>query len=92
VDVALVEQLAAHGLAGPALEQHVVGDDDGGAAVDLEQRLDVLDEVELLVRGGDPEVRAVIDQRLLVTSPSLLTTVTDSAFRIALAAAVEILQ
>jgi hypothetical protein len=49
VHVALVQQLAADGLAGPALEEHVVGHDDGGAAVDLEQRLDVLHEVELLV-------------------------------------------
>jgi hypothetical protein len=49
VDVALGEQLAADGLAGAALEEDVVGDDDGGAAVDLEERLDVLDEVELLV-------------------------------------------
>jgi hypothetical protein len=36
VDVALVEELAADGLAGAALEEDVVGDDDGGAAVDLQ--------------------------------------------------------
>jgi hypothetical protein len=60
VDVALVEQLAADGLAGAALEQDVVGDDDGGAAVDLEQRFDVLDEVELLVGRAGPEVLALV--------------------------------
>jgi len=37
VDVALVEQLATDGLAGPAFEQNVVGDDDRRAAMDLEQ-------------------------------------------------------
>ena len=77
VDVALVEQLAADGLAGAALEEHVVGHDDGGAAVDLEQRLDVLDEVELLVRGRRPEVGPVVGERLLSVSPSSLTTVID---------------
>ena len=35
VDVELLEQVAAHRLPGPALEQHVVGHDDGTAAVDL---------------------------------------------------------
>ena len=66
VDVALVQELAPHGLAGAALEEHVVGHDDGGAAVDLEQGLDVLDEVELLVRGRRPEVGAVVGERLAV--------------------------
>jgi hypothetical protein len=68
VDVALGEQLAADRLAGAALEEDVVGDDDGGAAVDLEERLDVLDEVELLVRGRRPEVVALDRERLAVRS------------------------
>src|ERR1017187_5582645 len=40
------------------LEQHIVGQNDGGAAVDLEQAADVLEEVELFVAGGRPEVVA----------------------------------
>jgi hypothetical protein len=59
VHVALVQQLLADGLARAALEQHVVGQHHGGAAVLLEQRLDVLHEVELLVAGGGPEVVAL---------------------------------
>ena len=64
VDIALLQQLAADCLACPALKQHVVGHDDGGAAVDLQQGLDVLDEVELLVRRGCPEVVADVGQGL----------------------------
>jgi len=56
VDVALLQQSPPDGLAGSALKQDVVGDDDGGASVDGEQRPDMLQEVELLVGGGGPEV------------------------------------
>ena len=52
VQVEVGEQLAAQGLAGAALEQHVVGQDDGGAAVDVQDRHDVLQEVELLVASS----------------------------------------
>jgi len=37
-------------------EQHVVRQHDGGAAVDVEDGGDVLQEVQLLVGGGDDEV------------------------------------
>ena len=53
------EQPAAQRLAGAALEQHVVGQHDGGAAVDVEDRHDVLQEVELLVGRRDDEVLAL---------------------------------
>ena len=56
--VALVQQLAAHRLAGAALEEHVVRHDDGRAAVDLQDVAHVLHEVELLVAGRGPEVVA----------------------------------
>ena len=56
VHLAFVQQLAAHGFARPALEEHVVGHYDRCLAVDFQQRLDVLDEIELLVAGGGPEV------------------------------------
>jgi len=56
VNVALLEQLASHRLPGAAFEDDVVRDHDGCTAVDREQRLDVLHEVELLVRRRRPEV------------------------------------
>src|SRR5699024_10584042 len=56
VQVELLEQSAADGLACAALEEHVVWDDHGGPAMYLQQRSDVLEEVELLVGDGDPEV------------------------------------
>ena len=52
VDVALLEQVRADGLSGSALEEDVVGDDDRSSAVDFQQRLDVLDEIELFVLGA----------------------------------------
>jgi len=42
VNVAIVEQSLADGLSGAAFEEDVVGEDDGGTAVDLEQAADVL--------------------------------------------------
>ena len=54
VQVVVGEQFAADGLAGAAFEEDVVGQHDGGATVGLEDRHDVLHEVELLVaRRGD---------------------------------------
>ena len=65
VNVRLLQQLPPHGLARSALEQHVVGNDDGAAAVDLEQALDVLEEVQLLVLRRCPEVGALVGLVLL---------------------------
>jgi hypothetical protein len=58
VDVGLLEEPSSDRLAGAPFEEHVVGDDDGAAAANVEQGEDVLDEVELLVLGGGPEVLA----------------------------------
>ena len=58
MQLALVQQLSPDGFARTSIEQHVVGQYDSSTAVNLEQRLDVLDEVELLVRCGRPEVVA----------------------------------
>ena len=52
MDVTLLEQIRADGLSGSALEEDVVGDDDRSSAVDFQQRLDVLDEIELFVLGA----------------------------------------
>jgi len=56
VDVALGEELAADRFSGTAFEQDVIGDDNRGSAVDLEQRTHMLHEVELFVGGRSPEV------------------------------------
>ena len=72
-----LQQPAADRLAGAALEQHVVGQDDGRPAVDLEDRLDVLDEVQLLVRGGDHEVVPHDLQVVAASRPSAPIIVTD---------------
>ena len=53
-------EVAANRLARATLEQHVVRHDDCRTAIDLQQRLDVLHEVELLVLGRGPEVRALV--------------------------------
>ena len=60
VDVAALEEFAADGFTGSAFEEHVVGEDDSGGAADREFADDVLEEVELLVRGGGPEVVALV--------------------------------
>jgi len=60
MDVAVVQELPADRLAGTTLEENVVRDDYAGTAVYCEQRLDVLDEIELLVRGSSPEVVAPV--------------------------------
>lgn len=61
MDIGLLEQVAADGFAGAALEEHIVRQHDGRAAVLLEDGEDVLDEVELLVARARPEVVAVDD-------------------------------
>jgi hypothetical protein len=56
VDVTFVQQPAADRLPGPALEQHVVGHDHRRPTMRSQQHLDVLHDVELIVRRGRPEV------------------------------------
>ena len=53
VNVALLQQILSDGFSGPALEQNVIRDDDRTAAIDLQHRLDILQEVQLLVLGRD---------------------------------------
>ena len=47
VNITLMQQLAPDGLASAALKKHIVGNDDGGAAMNLHAALYVLQEVEL---------------------------------------------
>jgi hypothetical protein len=64
-DIAVVQQFAANHLVGPALEEDVIGHDDGRAPVD-HQRLDVLEGVELRVARRGPEVVTDDGERLLL--------------------------
>src|SRR5205823_9819178 len=66
VGLTLMEEFPAHRLARSSLEEDVIWYDDGGPAVNLEQGLHVLNEVELLVRGGRPEVGSVVREGLAV--------------------------
>ena len=62
VEVGGFEEVLADGFAGSAFKEHVVGDDDGGAAGGFQHAADVLNEVELFVGGGGPEVLAVVGE------------------------------
>ena len=58
MQVALVHQVGADLAPDVALEQDVVRQDHGGAPAGLEAPVDVLQEAELLVAGGEGEIGA----------------------------------
>src|SRR2546425_5191534 len=72
VDVAFVKELPAHGFPRTALKEHVVGNYDGRTSVDFQDRLDVLHEVQLLIRGGGPEVITHHGEGLALLIPFLV--------------------
>ncbi len=49
MNIALLHEIATNRFTGPALEQHVVRHNDCAATIHFEKRLNVLDEVQLLV-------------------------------------------
>ena len=59
MDIGLLEKLPADCLPCPSLEEDIIRKHHGGAAMLLEDREDVLEEVELLVACAGPEVIAV---------------------------------
>ena len=63
MNVGLFQQFAADSFTGSAFEQHVVRQNDGSSPVLLQNREDVLQEVQLLVAGRCPEVVAIDGQR-----------------------------
>jgi hypothetical protein len=67
------EEVLADGFAGSTFKEHVVGDNDGGAAGGFQHAADVLKEVELFVGSGGPEVLAVVREvsRFLLSLPHL---------------------
>ena len=62
MQVRVVQQLLPDRLARAALEQHIVRHDDSCAPVGLEHRPNMLHEIQLLVRGGGPEILPVVGQ------------------------------
>ena len=68
MDVELLQQSFPECRAGTAFEQDIVGEHDSGSAVDVENRFDVLNKVDLLVGGGNPEVVPDDLQRVLLGS------------------------
>jgi hypothetical protein len=62
VNVCLLQEFATHCLPSAALEEDVVGNHHGGAAVQLENRPNMLQEVELLVARRRPRVWSIDDQ------------------------------
>lgn len=79
VQVGGLQEPAADDLACSALEEDIVRHHHSGVAVGLEDGVDVLEEVELLVGAGGPEVLAVVDQ-LLVLPLALLVGDGDGGF------------
>src|SRR5437868_9635496 len=76
--LALLQQFAPDGLTGTALEKNIIRHNYGSTTVNLEQRLDMLDKVQLLVAGAGPEVDAH-DHAGLALLVSLLVHKGDAA-------------
>jgi len=73
MDIGLLEKFPADRLPCPTLEEDIIGEHHGGAAMLFENCEDVLEEVELLVARAGPEVVAVDREGIL----RLLTVCTD---------------
>ena len=82
-----LEEVAAHRLARPALEEDIVRHHDGRTAIGLEHGPHVLEEVELLVGGGGPEVLAAVGQGLPVGPSPAFSLVRSKGWLSHLAAA-----
>ena len=64
LNVGLLQQFPPNGLSGAAFKQHIVVHNDGRAPINLQARFHVLQELELLVARGCPEVITDVSQRL----------------------------
>jgi len=60
MNVAFVQERAADDLPCPALEEDIIGHDNRGFTRHVQDILDMLDEVELLVTDGGPEILAAL--------------------------------
>lgn len=64
--IALLHEIATNRLASSPLKQYVVGYDNRTSSIHLKERLDVLDEVQLLVLRGRPKVLALVSVVVLL--------------------------
>ena len=62
VEIGGLHKFLANGLAGTTFEEDIVREDDCSLAGGFQHRFDVLDEVELFVAGGDPEVLTIVGE------------------------------
>ena len=61
-----LEQLLADDLTGTALKQHIIRNHNGGSTGGFQNGVDMLDEIQLLVGAGCPEVLTVVNQFLVL--------------------------
>ena len=61
-----LEQFLTDDLTGTTFEQHIIRHHDGGSAGGFQNGVDVLDEIQLLVGTGGPEILAVVDQLFIL--------------------------
>ena len=73
MQIAGLQEFPADDLTCAAFEQYVVRDHDGGLARRFQERVDMLDKVQLLVRTGGPEILPVIDQLVFLLLPLLIS-------------------
>ena len=77
MDIEPRQQPPADCLAGSAFEEHIIRYNHCCATVDLQQRGNMLNKIELLVAGCSPEIVTLITQRGLVCfALSIVTMVT----------------
>ena len=62
VNVCLFEEFTADGFTCAAFEENIIRNNNRGAAVLLQDREDMLEEIELLVAGARPEIVAMHDE------------------------------
>ena len=62
MNVAFFKQILAYLLAGSALKEHVIWQNHCRLSAILQDGTDMLNKVELLVRGGFPEVLPLVDE------------------------------
>ena len=72
VEVAGLQQLLPDSLPGSALKEHIVRHHHRRLSGGFQKGVDVLEEVELLVGAGGPEILPVVDQVLFLLLPLLI--------------------
>lgn len=80
MEVTGLHDLLPDRLSGSSFKEDIIRKDDGCLPTGLEDSMNVLQEVELLVTGRDPEVLPVIGQVVLLCFPSSFVKVMELFF------------